>query len=397
MDDVKDRSTLSRWSLIRSKAFGSREILGALFGQTIGRVSALRSLLHVYPKTIDPTAVAAGRIDAGDEVKCTIPVDQHVDGFLGQFTGSLGDCYSPGQLALKCEVNIFELIDCGVLPWLNVTVHRPSARVVYGRPRSHKIALGVPVRKISGTALAVMDMPSGVTNYYHFFEDLAVTLRALRSLNKFDRVALLFSKRVAGYQRPILDALVKRYPQLYIEYVERREIIRADRLLQVVLRESHPICRFALKEEWREIGSMVREHYGIGPSPQTRSVYFSRNNHKWRRLGNEDKLLNVLAKHRCEIIAPEALAHSEQVRLMTQVQRLVGVEGAALVNIVFADKPITLLEIFPLRAAYPFYVALALQLGHKYRSVMTNPAGWNERVTIDADKLDQALRATTPG
>ena len=139
---------------------------------------------------------------------------------------------------------------------------------------------------------------------------------------------------------------------------------------------------------------MVRECHGVGPSQATRSIYFSRKAQKTRRLENEDSLLEVLARHGVEVLSPESLPHADQVRLMTEVRRLVGVEGAALTNMLFADKPITVLEIFPRGAAYPFWAALALQLGHRYRNVMSNPAGLNDHVTLDAAALDEALRET---
>ena len=82
--------------------------------------------------------------------------------------------------------------------------------------------------------------------------------------------------------------------------------------------------------------------------------------------------------------------------MRAETRRLVGVEGAALTNMVFADKPITVLEIFPRGAAYPFWVALALQLGHQYRHIMSNPAGLNDQITLDPGALDQALRETEP-
>lgn len=394
MDDVKDRPRLSRWSRSLRKGLSARSIWGAAFGQTVGRVRALRSLLHVYPLRIDPATVARARLDAGTPATTTIAVDRHVDAFLSGFRESLGPCYAPGRLVLRYDISLFEMTECDVLPWLNLTVHRPSGAIVHGRPRTHRLTWSVPIRRIAGTALNVADMASGVTNYFHFFEDLALTLRALRDVRGPERVALLFSERVAGYQRPILDALVKRYPHLYLEFVKRREIVRADRVIQAVSDCTHPICRFALKEEWREIGALVRACHGIRPAPSTRSVYLSRNTQKTRRLANEAALWAVLAKHGCEFVVPESLPHAEQVRLMTETRRLVGVEGAALTNMTFANEAITVLEIFPRGAAYPFWVALALQLGHRYRNVMSNPAGINDHITLDPTVLDEALRET---
>jgi len=375
----------------------ARSIWGAAFGQTVGRVPTLRSLLHVYPLCIDPATVARARLDAGTPASTTIAVDQHVDAFMSGFRESLGPCYAPGRLLLRYDIRMLEMTDCDVLPWLNLTVHRPSGAIVHGRPRTHRLTWSVPIRRIAGTALNVADMASGVTNYFHFFEDLALTLRALRDVRGPERVALLFSERVAGYQRPILDALVRRYPHLYLEFVKRREIVRADRLIQVVSAGyAHPICRFALAEEWREIGTLVRACHGIGPSrsPATRSIYLSRNTQKTRRLANEAALGEVFARRGCEIVVPESLPHAEQVRLMTETRRLVAVGGATLTNMLFADPPITVLEIFPRGASYPFWPGLALVLGHRYRHVMGDPTGLNDHVTLEPAALDEALRET---
>jgi hypothetical protein len=392
MDDVTDRPPLSRWSRAAKKTFNSRRIIGTVFGGTIGRSRALRSLLHIYPSIGDPAAIARARIVDREPAVSTIALEPHIDDFLRQYRDALRECYAPGELRLRYDVDVFEMADCDVLPWINLTVHRPSASIVQGRPRSHKMTIAPRIRRIAGSALAAGDMPSGFTNYYHFFEGLALALRALRAIPGPERVALLFSDTAPAYQRKILEAIVARYPQLYIEYVARREIARPDRLFQVFARARHPICRFAMRQEWREIGAITRECYGIGPSEQTRSVYFSRKRQETRRLVNEAALLPVFAKHGFEILSPETLPHEDQVRMMTQTRRLAGVEGAALINILFADKPIDMLEIFPQGAAYPFYVALALQLGHRYRVVMSNPAGLNDAITLDPAALDRALQ-----
>ncbi len=386
------RSPLARLARFRKKKLSSRAILGFIFGQTLGRSKRARNFLRIYPKSIDAAIVATSRLDSGQPVRVEIAVDDFVDRFLREFRDDLRDCYAPGQLKLSKEIAVFELPDCEVICWLGMTIHRPTAMVVAGRPRSHHLAPSAKRRHIPGAALAIMDMPAGVTSYYHFFEDIVVALRALKQIPASQKLALLFAESPPPYQAEVLKALECKFPNVRVQFVGHHEVITADRLFQAVPRPAHAICWFALQAEWREAAELVRNWYEIAPRPQTRRVYFSRRNLRKRRIVNESKLEEVLASNGIEAVSPEMLTHADQLRLMAEVSMLAGVSGAALTNMMFAANPITVVEVLPGGASFPFWCALAFAFGHKYRVIVSEPAQWDDDITLEPTALSAILQ-----
>ena len=384
------RAFIAKYSRILRKTLATKVLVDRLMRLTFGQFAATRRLLHLYLRPVNASDIPHRRLDDGQPARTITPIDAEMEAHLHTYDFGLEGCLEPGRLILTTDVRVYELTDCEFLPWLGVTVHRPTDRVIAGgidaQPR-----LVFRTRKVAGRVLSLMGSPRGHNQYYHFFEGLTPILRALRQAGEDEPVTLLVRPNFSGFQKVTLQALVKRRPHLRLLEVENYEIVQPERLI-LVEREPCPIiCWFALIDEWRELGEMVRESYGPAEGPADRKILLSRRHQKLRRLANEEDLEPVLARHGFDVTAPETLPHPDQVHLIMQCQAIVGVEGAALTNIIFADRPLTLYLMCPREILNPFWEGLLVQLGHRFRYVESGPAGWYDAFDVDPAALDAAL------
>ena len=74
-----------------------------------------------------------------------------------------------------------------------------------------------------------------------------------------------------------------------------------------------------------------------------------------------------------------------------QASEIVAVEGAAITNIIFADKPLTLYLMCPWETLNPFWEGLTTQLGHGFTYVESGKAEWYDAFRVDPTDLDKAL------
>jgi len=74
-------------------------------------------------------------------------------------------------------------------------------------------------------------------------------------------------------------------------------------------------------------------------------IYVSRNKTSQRRLVNEDAILEIVSKLGFVAVCPEALAFREQVQFFRSAEYIIGNYGAALTNLVFAPRKVSVLAL----------------------------------------------------
>jgi len=387
---VNNRFFVARYSRALRKALATKVIVDLVMRATLARIPATRRWLHLYTRKASPADVPHVRVDPGLAVIQEIPIDAAMEVHLKRYTHGLDGCLKPGLLRLAAEVRGYEVRDCDILPGLGITVHRPTGKVVAGgvdaQPRLYS-----KQREVPGRVLSVVGSPRGHNQYYHFFEGLTVIMHALSWLGDAQPVTLLTRRNLSSFQRVTLDALARRRPNLTLVEVDDDEIVRPERLVLAERRPCPMICWFALIDEWREIGDMVRETYGPATAPFNRKLHLTRRRQKLRRLINEADLEPVFEEHGFESIMPETLPHAAQVHLLMQASKVVAVEGAAITNIIFADKPLKLYLLCPWETLNPFWEGLTTQLGHEFAYVESGQAEWNDAFKVEPGDLDKAL------
>jgi hypothetical protein len=385
---VNNRFLIARWSRALRKALATKVVVDLAMRASLARIGPAARWLHLYTRKAELDDVPHRRIDPGQPVVQRIPIDPVMETHLRRYSHGLEGCLEPGLLTLTADPRGYEVRDCDILPWLGLTVHRPTRQILEGGVDAQPRVVSA-VREVPGVCLSVVGAPRGHNQYYHFHENLTVIIRALSWID--GPVNLLVRRQLSSFQRVTLEALARRRPNLTLLEVDNMEIVRPERLV-IARREPCPmICWFALIDEWREIGAMMREAYGPAEPPLSRKLHLTRRRQKLRRLINEAELAPVFERNGYEAIAPETLPHAGQVHLMMQASKVVAVEGAAVTNIIFADKPITLYLMCPWETLNPFWEGLTTQLGYGFAYVESGKAGWNDAFEVDPMDLERAL------
>jgi hypothetical protein len=78
-----------------------------------------------------------------------------------------------------------------------------------------------------------------------------------------------------------------------------------------------------------------------------KKIYISRKAANYRKILNEEELMPILKKYNFAIYMPEELSVKDQITLFSNADIILGIHGAGLANILFADKNAKMLEIFP--------------------------------------------------
>ncbi|MES1021700.1 glycosyltransferase family 61 protein [Gloeocapsa sp. BRSZ] len=126
-------------------------------------------------------------------------------------------------------------------------------------------------------------------------------------------------------------------------------------------------------------------------------IYISRANAVGRKAANEDEVTAALTPYGFKAYILEKLSFADEVRLFSQAEIVVATHGAGLVNMIFAQKKLTVIELFDSFAAPNFFL-LAKALGFNYECLTSTKQAqflhsrkFNQ-VPVDIPKL-QALIA----
>lgn len=136
--------------------------------------------------------------------------------------------------------------------------------------------------------------------------------------------------------------------------------------------------------EW--IAQRMRDNAGVNPEAANDArIYISRADADQRHVRNEAAVESLLNEFGFESHALSDLAVSEQVRLFSRADIVVGPHGAGFTNFIFSEDP-TVMELFPESRIKPFFYALAAELGYEYEYLICDDDG-DANILVDLDNL----------
>lgn len=141
----------------------------------------------------------------------------------------------------------------------------------------------------------------------------------------------------------------------------------------------HPSWR-----DFRWVRRRMRSEISSESEKSARRVYISRQEaDRGRKIMNYDEVMAELETHGFESYQLETLPFKSQVELFKQAEVIMGVHGAGLTNIIFADDPLVF-ELFPQSVVKPHFYFLSSMMGCEYESLVTEADGNNLVIDIDA-------------
>ncbi len=271
-----------------------------------------------------------------------------------------------------------------------------------------------PLEQINGTVAVLSGLSGNV--YFHWMVDILPRSEILRSNGiNFEQIDwFLINSIQQPFQKETLRILG--IPEEKIIESDRHPYIQAKKLI-VPSFPSHLgwLEKFAL--EFHRQTFLDKSNHGLFKdglasgenlnnqvdsfSPER--IYISRNKAKYRRVINEEKVVNLLSQYGFVPIELETLSVVEQVTLFANAKVIVSPHGSGMTNIMFCHPGTTVIELVSPNYIRHYYWVISQQLGLKYYYLMGEeysyypirqimyPNPLTEDIIINFSKLEKIL------
>jgi capsular polysaccharide biosynthesis protein len=248
------------------------------------------------------------------------------------------------------------------------------------------IGLDLPSKRLLAGSWATV-MSKFHHNYYHWFNDSLLRLYLLDRLPGRHALTILVPPTLRPFQMQSLRyclpaaASIECLPDDWVQ-VERLVLpsFITEPLVGMVPPDAAAFVR----------ARVVAGVCGNADPPVRRRIYISRAGTGHRQILNEADLMETLREFQFEIVRPEGLSFEEQVRLFRSADLIVGARGAALTNMMFAERA----RILEITSDVPFagavYFSMAYSLGHEHHHLFCQRRGVS--YMVDPRAFRQALR-----
>ncbi|MGD1699711.1 glycosyltransferase family 61 protein [Dapis sp. BLCC M229] len=257
-----------------------------------------------------------------------------------------------------------------------------------------------PVYEINGT-VAFLPVNLGINNYFHWMFDVFVRIDLLRRSNLMSTIDIdkfVFTHCSKKFPKESIEVL-EISPENVIEArlfpkIKARELIVPSLMgKQGSLRVTKWNCRFLrslfLKPE--NIGKLTRKQ---------ERIYISRKLTPYRRIINEEEVVNLLEKLGFITVTLESISVAEQASLMSGAKIIIYPHTAGLANLVFCNPGTKIIEIFSPKFINSIYWQLSniCRLSHyhlmceDYEDDNSIKYPWGPDIIVNLERLLKILK-----
>jgi len=206
------------------------------------------------------------------------------------------------------------------------------------------------IEKVDGT-LAVLATRGGSVNYYHFLFDVLPRWALLQQTCPDLVVDAIYAPDQTAYQRELLD--LAGLGEIPLVRTRKHSAVRADRLVVPSLTNVNEYLPPWVTDWLREL-LPARQSAG-----RPRRIFVTRGGGpNTRRLNSEPELWPELERRGFARIDPGRLTVQEQIDHFAAAEVVVGIHGAALSTLAFAQPGVKVLELFAPRYTKPPFWAV---------------------------------------
>ncbi|MEK7436461.1 MAG: tetratricopeptide repeat protein [Pseudomonadota bacterium] len=247
-----------------------------------------------------------------------------------------------------------------------------------------RLLLALPERSVTVERPCVW-LGAGSGHFQWMFESLA-RLWAIEQQPELQELPLLAQTALTRWQEDLLQLL---------DYGAGRRIeVAAGCMLECrelhavsLVSAGHFIAPVAIQHLRREFTRRVAPAAGA-----PRRIYLSRRDAATRRLANEAELLPLLEQHGFVPVYAGAMSATEQLALFQSAEFILGVEGAALVNLVVAPAHARVGVIFTRGLYQPRHYYVSAPIGHDFTYLCAEPDYASHATLAECDlRLDPAV------
>lgn len=379
-----------RLNIIHSlnKNLSGRQIRLVVCDLILSKIPYIRRKYSCYTKTISAGSVSKV-LPLSVSSKELFCLSRHeYDYYINHGYGE-SELTKDGRLFLSMDEDIFQLESCEILTKFGVILHVATEKIVTCTKRKLERRELKPFHyqktvNLKGLVISLLN----AEDYFHFMFDVTVPLfRILKLLPEARKATLLISDDFSIYQRSVLDIVLDEYPGLSIISVKRDVRVHCENLVVYCNKRNKYVDFMIYGDVLRLIRKKVHQWANAADNKVSKRIYISRNRYKYRKLLNEDEVIDALKPLGFEIVYPEMLPFIEQVSLFASAKIVIGTTGSALTNLLFCQPGSVFIETRPKDAYSPLYIGLSRQMGMKHYFMPGGMAGVYRAFSIDVDEL----------
>jgi len=216
------------------------------------------------------------------------------------------------------------------------------------------------------------------TGYFHWL--LEIMPNMLNALKIEPEARILVSPDRSEYVTGALEAIFGE------SAVEERCIVRSrPQTCACFLMHACDACGgFVLPQHVELLRNTFQPENQGGSFAGDMRIYVSRRGVTKRTCDNEQELEEALKTVGFQIVRLEQLGFCEQIELMGRASMIVAMHGAGLSNMIWARKPCSVVELFPIGCYNDCFARLALTCGYDYHMIRCDkgPAGTHGRIAV---------------
>ncbi len=164
--------------------------------------------------------------------------------------------------------------------------------------------------------------------------------RLLMVQDQLDELVLIYPEgwKKISYVNDTLDL----FPQL-----KRIEIPNDYHLFvkNLVMPEVKPWTPILIPEQVFQIREFLFSKFDISTSEKERHIYISRSDAKYKKLINEEEVVNVIEKYNFETVTMSDRSLKSQIKLMHETKYVMSITGASMANLLFLPEGATLIDL----------------------------------------------------
>jgi Glycosyltransferase 61 len=207
---------------------------------------------------------------------------------------------------------------------------------------------------------------AGSFNYGHWLVDDLPRLKYILEIS-LDAVTLIIQSfpGMDTIRRQTIELLC-RDRDVEVRFVDPLTVIEFERLIYVTPVSYHPYLKSP--EALKFISEAAVRGLDLVPHSRDR-IYVRRRRQRGRALLNECAIESYLVSRGFYTVDPDGLPFEQQVRIFSNASIVVGVMCAAMCNVMFSPRQVTMVVLAPNGWVEPFYWDLATVLEHRYIAI----------------------------
>ncbi len=229
------------------------------------------------------------------------------------------------------------------------------------------LRLGKPERLLEGNHYSLLNRFASGHNYYHWLHDVVIPLHDVLDQLPSD-TRFVVPPALRGFQEESLAVVGLAGEQRLLEF-DGGEVVRFESLYfapPTALTLDHPEADLWFRDK-------ALDFYRLDRRRPSRNIYISRRGARYRRVVNEDEILQLLQSYDFEVHQLEDYSFRDQVTLFAEAAMVVSGHGAGLANMIFSPPGLLVFDIFDSKRFSKYYWNLTAALGHSYWPILGIP------------------------